>query len=359
MNPTTDPQQVTTTQRPTQVLEVVAMEMITPVGADVVQTAASVRAGISAYQASSTHNKHFNPMSLALVPNDALPPLDDDVAKLPNLTGRQQRMLQLATLPLQQLLETFPLQMATPLVLAGPEKLPGRPSIVSDEFLQQLQMQTQAPLDLKNSYVLPYGRAAGFDALETAMLLIEQGVSQTVILGAVDSYLDLHLLGYLDSEDRVLAEGIMDGFAPAEGAAFMLVQAATDKSSIRLYPPGIAEEAGHRYSSTTYKGDGLAAAVSEALSHLTNNTVKTVLAGFNGEYFNTKEWGVAATRNSQKIASELNMVHPADCLGDPGAALGLILMQLGIIGLTKGSYTGPLMVWCSSELAPRGAVCIG
>ena len=190
------------------------------------------------------------------------------------------------------------------------------------------------------------------------MLLIEQGISQTVMVGAVDSHFDLLLLGQLDSEDRVLAEGIMDGFAPAEGAAFMLVRAATEKSRIRLYPPGITEETGHRYSSAAYKGEGLAAAVSEALSQLANNPVKTVLAGFNGEHFNTKEWGVAAIRNSRNFDSNHNVIHPADCLGDPGAALGLILIQLAIIGLTKGYYTGPLMAWCSSELAPRGAICL-
>lgn len=358
MEPAQNQPQVTAFRKPSQAVEVVAMEMMTPVGADAAQTATSVRAGISAYQASSTLNKQFNPMTMALVPDEALPPLNDELAKLSGLTGRQQRMLKLATTPLQQLIESFPLQRAVPLVLAGPEKLPGRRSVISDKFLQHLQLQSSVNIDPGNSYVFPHGRAAAFHALEAAMLMIEQGISEYVIVGAVDSYLDLHLLGSLDSEDRVLAEGVMDGFAPAEGAAFMVVQAATDKAKLRLYPPGIAKEAGHRYSNEPYKGEGLSEAVTEALSHLSSNTVKTVMAGFNGEHFNTKEWGVSAIRNSQKIDSEHNMVHPADCLGDTGASLGLILIQLGIIGMTKGYYQGPIMSWCSSELSQRAAVCI-
>ncbi|VAW90334.1 hypothetical protein MNBD_GAMMA17-1023, partial [hydrothermal vent metagenome] len=198
----------------------------------------------------------------------------------------------------------------------------------------------------------------GFYAIEAAIQLIEQGVAPFVVVGAVDSYLDHFLLKTLDSENRVLAEGIMNGFAPGEGAAFMVIQAATDECKIKLHPPGIAEEAGHRYSTETYQGDGLAEAVTEALSPLAGEQIKTVLAGFNGEHFNAKEWGVSTIRNSQGIASEHEMAHPADSLGDTGAALGLILVQLAVIGLEKGYYKGPVLAWGSSEFAPRGAVCI-
>lgn len=359
MDPAQTQPQVAGFRKPVQAVEVMAMEMITPVGGDAAQTATSVRAGISAYQASSQFNKQFNPMTMALVPEEALPPLEKELAKAGGLTSRQQRLLRLATPPLQQLLEACPVPQAVPLLLGGPEKLPGRRSVVSDKFIKQLQIQTQAPLDLDNSYVFPHGRAAGFYALEAAMLMIEQGLCQRAIVGAVDSYLDLKLLGDLDSEDRVLAEGVMDGFAPAEGAAFMLVQAATQQSKIKLYPPGIAKEPGHRYSQEPYKGDGLADAVTEALSHISGNPVKTVLAGFNGEHFNAKEWGVSAIRNSRRLDAEFSILHPADCLGDAGAALGLIMTQLGIIGLGKGYYQAPMLTWCSSELAQRAAVCIG
>jgi len=82
------------------------------------------------------------------------------------------------------------------------------------------------------------------------------------------------------------------------------------------------------------------------------------MVGFNGEHFNTKEWDVSAIRNSQRIDSEHNMIHPGDCFGDTGASLGLILIQRAIIGLSKGYYPGPIMAWCSSELAQRAALVI-
>lgn len=345
-------------KKPSIQLEVVAMDMMTPLGADAKSTAAAVKAGISAYQVSNQLNKMLEPMTMALVPNDALPPLADALGKVEGITSRQQRILQLATSPLQKIMETVPANIKLPLMLAGPEKMPGRRSVISDKFIKLLQVQVDATFDLENSYVFPYGRAAAFDAIEAAMMLIEQGVSEYVLVGAVDSYLDLKLLATLDSDDRISAPGIMDGFTPGEASAFMVVKAATEQSRVRLFPPGLADEAGHRYSDEPYKGDGLADAVRESLASLTNGQIQTVLAGFNGEHFNAKEWGVANIRSGDKFTSDYQMEHPADCFGDLGAALGLVLAQLGVRGVLKGYYQGPLLAWCSSEMKQRGAICI-
>ncbi|MFV9616372.1 MAG: hypothetical protein ACNYZG_10480, partial [Gammaproteobacteria bacterium] len=198
-------------QRPTLQVEITAIGMITPIGANAEMTAASVRSGISSYQESDILNKQLNPMTLSLVPEEALPALDDDLGQQV-LSSRQQRMLRLATPAMQQLAEK--LVEPVPLMLCGPEKLPGRRSVVSDKFLKQLAIQTRAPIDIENSYVFPQGRAAGFYALETAMQLLESGSHNQVLIGGVDSFLDLYLLATLDADDRVQAQGVMDAFVP-------------------------------------------------------------------------------------------------------------------------------------------------
>lgn len=340
-------------QRPRNAVEIIATGMLTPVGANTDMTAASVLAGISAYQASSILNHEFNPMTLAMVPDDALPPLDETLTKL-GLTGRQQRLLRLATTPMQQLLEH--LQEPVPLMLCGPEKIPGRHSVISDKFIQYLAAQTQAPIDLANSYVFPDGRAAGLYALESAMLLLEQGRCNKVIIGGIDSYIDLHLLGALDKEDRVLAEGVMDGFAPGEAAAFLLLQAAGPAPGVKIFPPGIGEEVGHRFSDQPYLGDGLSAAVGEALNTTAVQPAKTVFSSFNGENFSAKEWSVAAIRNQASLDPGHQLIHPADCYGDIGAATIPVLLSLACLGMEKGYYPGPSLVWASSEYQQRAAV---
>ncbi len=343
-------------QRPTQPVEIIAIGMITPIGANTKLTAASVRAGINAYQPSTFLNKHFKPMTLATVPEEAMPELDEELEAY-TFTSRQERMLRLAAPAILQATEN--LESKVPLMLSGPEKLPGRRSIVSDKFLEQLAIQSKAPIDLENSYVFPHGRSGGFYALEAAMQFLESGKCNQVLVGGVDSYQDLSLLYSLDQDDRVLAEGVMDGFAPGEAAAFFLIQLADNNSKIKIYPPGMADEPGHRYSDQSYKGEGLASAVTEALSDIQGLAIKTVFSSFNGENFNAKEWGVAAIRNQQSLDSEFTIIHPADCYGDIGAATGPVLMVLAFIGMQKGYYQKPALVWASSEIQQRAAVYIG
>ena len=340
-------------QRPVQPVEITAIGMITSIGANAEMTAASVLSGISAYQESGVLNKQYHPMILSLVPDSALPELEKVLEK-ENLTSRQQRLLRLATPAILQ--STEKITSPVPLLLCGPEKLPGRRSVISDKFLKFLIVQSKAPIDLDNSYVLPYGRASGFYALETAMQLLESGKYNQVMIGGVDSFLDLNLLTSLDSDDRVLAEGVMDAFAPGEAAAFIVLKLADNVSKVKIFPPGLADETGHRYSKQSYKGEGLSNAVEEALLNIKQPGIKTVFASFNGENFNAKEWGVTAIRNQQSFESEFNMVHPADCYGDIGAATGPVLMALASIGIQKGHYQKPALVWASSEVQQRAAV---
>lgn len=338
--------------------------MMTAVGDSAAQTATSVRAGISRYQESAVYNKRFEPMTLALLPEDNLPPLNEELAAQPGLTSRQQRMLRLAAPALQEALQAYPLADPIPLFLAGPEILPDRPTAMTETFITQLDIQAQTQLDRSCSRLFPFGRAAGVMALEAALIQLAHGTHDYVLVGGVDSYLDLYLLGTLDMEDRVLANGVMDGFCPGEGAGFLLLcsDQVKQKQSIetlaKIHAPGIADEQGHRYSDQPYKGDGLAQAVSNAIASANTPPIRTVFASLNGENFGAKEWGVALMRNQGAFDEGFMLEHPAEYFGDAGAAVGPLLMGLVAVGLDKGYLNGPALVWGSSEFAQRGAVCV-
>jgi len=338
--------------------------MVTPVGGCTAQTAASVRGGISRYQESPVYNKRFQPMTLALVPDDDLPPLADSLAATPELTARQARMLRLAQPAIEEALQALPPGPPPPLFLAVPETRPGRPPAVTEAFLDDLVVQSGAAIDLDQSRIFSTGRAGGFQAMAAAIELLAQGNLERILVGGVDSYLDLYLLGTLDQEDRVLAEGVMDGFAPGEGAAFLLLGSEQAKQAMGLdqaafiQPPGIASEPGHRYSDQPYKGEGLAEAVSLALAANGNGPVKTVFAGLNGENFGAKEWGVAAIRNQPALDPDFRFEHPADCFGDTGAAVAPLLAGLAAVGLRESNLAGPCLAWSASEGEARAAACI-
>ena len=86
-----------------------------------------------------------------------------------------------------------------------------------------LQKLTNVPIDLQRSAIVPHGRAAGLMALELAMNALQSNPAGTVIVGGVDTFLDLRLLATLDQEQRILGPRVMDGFIPGEGAAFFVL----------------------------------------------------------------------------------------------------------------------------------------
>jgi 3-oxoacyl-[acyl-carrier-protein] synthase-1 len=153
----------------------------------------------------------------------------------------------------------------------------------------------------------------------------------------------------------------MDGFVPGEGAAFVLLgkKAPAGQPAVRIRGVAQGFEAGHLYSDEPYKGDGLAGIVTTLFENMPDGPkIQSVLAGFNGENFNAKEWGVTALRNAGHLEEPIRLEHPVDCIGDPGAALGPLLVILAAIGLQKGYLNGPCLAWCSSDYGSRAAVVI-
>jgi 3-oxoacyl-[acyl-carrier-protein] synthase-1 len=338
--------------------------MVTPVGTDAAQTASSVRAGIARLSETAIHDRRFNPVVMGTLTEDDLPPLEPAVESVRGLTSRQARMLRLAGPALREAVGAAAAQ-GVPLLLGLPEALPDRPLPAGERFLELLIQQSGVEFELAASVHYSNGRAAGLLALAQAAKLIESGKATEVIVGGVDTYFDLYLLATLDAESRILAEGVMDGFVPGEGAAFLRVSSATDSGLAgpplaRVSGTVTAKELGHRYSQEPYRGDGLAECLQAAFSSngAAATPVQSVFAGLNGESFGAKEWGTAQLRSKKNFAGDFLLFHPVDCFGDAGAALGPILLGLGAIGIHQGYLPAPCLVWCSSDREERGAAIL-
>jgi 3-oxoacyl-[acyl-carrier-protein] synthase-1 len=81
-------------------------------------------------------------------------------------------------------------------------------------------------------------------------------------------------------------------------------------------------------------------------------------AGFNGESFDSKLWGVARLRHTDFFAPTMAIEHPADKFGDAGAATGAILAALAAMSLTTGTRKGPALVWAASDREPCACAVI-
>jgi 3-oxoacyl-[acyl-carrier-protein] synthase-1 len=339
---------------------ILGIGMMTAVGVGTLQTATSVRAGVARLAESRIRDRYLDPIVMATLPDDALPPLEASLDTQGDLTAREARMLRLAAPALAEAVGDRDPVAGFPVMLAVPEPLGGEAAAAGERFLARLARQSGIAFDVADSALFPHGRAAGFHALAEALRRIESGTADRVLVGGVDSHLDPAVLAMLDRAARLLTSG--DGFAPGEGAAFLLLGGGESKRAAFARLAGVAtgSEPGHRESDEPYLGEGLSATFQAlfAAPGAPTEPVKSVFAGFNGESFWAKEWGTAYLRCSARFEDGFELLHPVDCFGDPGAALGPILTGLAAIGIKQGHVSEPCLTWCSSDREQRGAALL-
>jgi 3-oxoacyl-[acyl-carrier-protein] synthase-1 len=335
-----------------------ATHVLCAIGNGTEQVWASARAGIARIGSSHVMDKHFEPIQMGLVPEDGLGELTPEIDELP-LPSRARRILRLAAPSFQAVGKDI--GRPVPVFIGLPALTPAEaPWIVHvPAYLRKL---TNVPVDLQRSAIVPHGRAAGLMALELAMNAVSADPASTVIVGGVDTFLDLRLLAMLDQEQRILGSTVMDGFIPGEGAAFFVVSGAAAGEGRRVVVNGVATsmDEGHRYGTAPAKGEGL----DLALKHLRQRAgqlprqIGTTFAGFNGESFDAKMWGVARLRHNDFFSASMVIEHPADKFGDAGAATGAILLSLAARSLSISARPGPALVWAASDREPRACALV-
>lgn len=338
--------------------------MVTSVGLRAATTAAAVRAGIDRFRESAFLDRRLQPIVMGHLPIQDLPPLAPQLAATPRLGPRRARMLLLAGGALREALALEDRSERIPLLLAVPDAHPGRVAPAGEPFLTELALQADRPFDLARSKLFPHGRAGGLMALAEALERLRSGAAR-VLVGGVDTHVDLGLLAALDAEGRVRARGLPEGYIPGEGAAFLLLSTPgggrrSGREAIARVPfAAHALEPGHRYSKQPHRGDGLAAAFARLFdAGAAAEPVATLYAGLNGEHLIAREGGVAYLRHRDRFVEDVATEHPADCLGDTGAALGPMLVGLAALGMKGGYRRSPCLVWCSSDRAERGAAIV-
>jgi 3-oxoacyl-[acyl-carrier-protein] synthase-1 len=346
--------------------EVLAVGLVTPVGLRAPAVAAALRAGINRLRESDVRGRRFHRLVMGWIGEEHLPSLESSVeVAIHALPTRTHRMLRLAAPPLQEALAGWK-HAPPPLLLALPDvHFPGS-GPVDTGFLRHLMVQANVRLDTRQSRIFRNGRAGGLLALRHGLELLKMRKAPAICVGGVDTYFDLRLLAELDAQDRLMTEGVTDGFFPGEGAAFLLLGASGVAASLGQPPlarlAGVAEgfERGHLYSDAPHTGDGLADALRNLFASLPSGMprVACVYAGLNGENFWAKDWGVARLRNAQHFEENCRIEHPVEYIGDPGAALGTLLVGVAAIGLHRGYLAPPCLVWCASDREERAAALL-
>lgn len=338
-------------------VHVIGLGMVTSVGIRSTLVTAAVRAGVTRFCESEFYDYRGEYLICA--------PLHDH--KLTRLSHRVPTPLarpsQLANMALSEVLPQLPDNVKNiPVLLGTAEDHPKwsapltRSSLATAFGATPLTSYT-TPAQCE---LFPNGRASGLQAIARGVELIESGAHKLVIVGGVDSYIDPSRLQALDNEHRVRCAGVMDGFTPGEGAGFLLLAAKGSVTSARVLARitgwGVGKEAGHRYSEEPFLGDGLSHTLQKAVHNVPQ--IHTIYAGMNGESMFFKEWGVSQIRLGPTLAKNAKLVHPADCIGDTGAAHGPIMAGCAIVGFQRNYVRSPALVFCSSDGPIRAAIVL-
>lgn len=345
---------------------IVGISMMTALGVDTVQTAANVRAGLSGLGELPWLDKSFQPFVGAFLPDDILDPLNDKTAKARALTFREDRVLRLAGTALHDVVTGIRGRIPPlPLFLGLPET-DQTFRLNEKEWLAFLQGQSGVAIALSQSSVLLKGRAAGMLAVKSACDALSSAKVETVIAGGADTFKDLYTLGTLDMESRVSSTQNRDGLIPGEGAGFLMLTTRRNAQAkgwpvhATLLASAAGFEKGHLGSKEPYQGEGLFATFAAlfAVPAASAKPVQTVYASFNGENHWAKEWGVAAIRHKSHLAEDIQVEHPADCIGDTGAACGPLMIGMAASGIEQGYRREPAAVFASSDHGDRAAVVV-
>jgi 3-oxoacyl-[acyl-carrier-protein] synthase-1 len=211
--------------------------------------------------------------------------------------------------------------------------------------------------------VHPGGNAAGIVALRAFREVLARAPTAIGLFWSIDSLLHRETLAYLSRTGCLKGSNEPRGLVPGEAAGCIAVESAAmarrwNRDALaRIEGIGVAAEPGTIDSDAPCLGEGLTAAIATALGEAgwRGTEVADVYADLTGETWRAHEWILASCR----ILGAVDVVHPADCVGDVGAAAAPLLLSLASTALACGhAGSGRILAFCISRGAARGAVCL-
>lgn len=230
-----------------------------------------------------------------------------------------------------------------PLLLCLSEKdRPGRFAGLDMTFLNDVQTRMKQQFH-KQSALISNGRQAGVQALYLAREYLTSGCPYCIIAG-VDTFLVGPSLAAYDASHRLQTEENSDGFIPGEAAAAVLVAPSRQPGSeLCCYGVGFGKEPAPVDSEEPLRADGFAEAIRAAFtdSGLGYEQMDFRITDVSGEQYGFKEASLALLRTMRVRKETFQIWHPADCIGEVGAAIVPIVLGVALAAMRKSYAPGP------------------
>ena len=241
-----------------------------------------------------------------------------------------------------------------PLLLCVAEKeRPGRLEGLDDQLFHDVQGELGVRFHPRSA-VIARGRVAGALALAQARQLIHEERLPLCLIAGVDSFLVAPTLAAYEEKNRLLTSQNSNGFIPGEaGAAVLVGPPGSGKSEIRnpkseigeflCLGIGTGQEKATVDSEEPLRAEGMVQAFKAAFADAgkTLADVDYRITDSNGEQYWFKEAALALTRTLRARKEQFEIWHPADCIGETGAAIGPCALGVGLAAAVKNYAPGP------------------
>ncbi|MBN8872201.1 MAG: hypothetical protein J0H67_05150 [Rhodospirillales bacterium] len=232
------------------------------------------------------------------------------------------------------------------LCIAEPER-PGRYEGLPHALLQQVETELGVRLH-PHSSVIEQGRVGGAVALLQARRMLASGRYRQLVVAGVDTFLSGAMLAAYDRQDRLLRKDNSNGFIPGEAGGAVLLSLSQDDSEAPLLIRGLgfAREPAAFGSGRPLRADGLTQAIRSALDEAGVGLKECDhrIADVSGEQYRFREAALAVTRLLRDRKVLFGLWHPADCVGEVGAASLPAMLAVLWFGAARDYLPGPMFL---------------
>jgi 3-oxoacyl-[acyl-carrier-protein] synthase I len=245
------------------------------------------------------------------------------------------------------------------LLCVAEEERHGRIAGLDETLLAELQRVIPVDFDSELSAIVPYGRASVGVALGLARRMMLEHSVRSVLIAAADSLLVGHTLIGFASDDRLLTPDNSNGFVPGEAAGAVLVGSHADGGpTLMCEGLGFSQERATIASGEPLRGEGLAVAIGRALvdANVEMHQLDFRITDNSGEQYYFKEAALALSRLLRVRKESFDIWHPADCIGEVGAAIGAACIAVTWTACRKAYALGNnILFHVSNDAGQRGA----
>ncbi|WP_218187953.1 PAAR-like domain-containing protein [Desulfosarcina cetonica] len=178
------------------------------------------------------------------------------------------------------------------------------------------------------------------------------------IVAGTDSYLTAGTLSGLEENQRLLTDSNSDGFIPGEAAAAvrLALKANAPTAPVTITGIGFGSEKATIVSEEPLRADGMVAAIKSALAMAgcDMGALDFRICDLSGEQYGFKEAALALTRLLRVRKEEFDIWHPAECIGETGAAIVPVVLCVAAAALKKATPKETVFSAILQTMPPNG-----